>query len=446
MRLVRACAVAVAVTSCGGQSPFFGGSAVARAAGQELSVERLAEIMGRARHLPLTADIAERLAHRWVEYTLFAQRVARGDSLLDPATVRRAMWAELDQQLVDAYYSRVLAERLRFDSAVVDSVYAAGEYRLVQHILVAVPSPARRDAARRRAERIRAAVAAGGSWVAASRQSDDTATRATAGSVGVIARGHVLPEFEEVAFRLAPGELSAVFETPAGFHIARRPPLAEVRSEFARGVYAALQQRVTDQFLDELAREWNIEVRPEAPRAMREAAGAPLRALRSRAVLGSHREGRFTVADFVRWLNVLSLDRQERVASAGDEALIEMARSMIRNEALVRAARAAGVAADSALEQEARLQLAGEIRLVRRALGLDSALAAAEAPAQRSRAAARAVDRYVEAYTRSLADVVVVPVFLAAALREDARWEVSERGILRAVERAREVRRAGVAP
>jgi peptidyl-prolyl cis-trans isomerase NIMA-interacting 1 len=44
------------------------------------------------------------------------------------------------------------------------------------------------------------------------------------GSLGGFTRGQMVPEFENVAFALAPGEVSEVFETSYGFHIVLRQP------------------------------------------------------------------------------------------------------------------------------------------------------------------------------------------------------------------------------
>ena len=53
----------------------------------------------------------------------------------------------------------------------------------------------------------------------AKRFSADTASRAQGGELGWFRRGVMFKQFEDVAFRLRPGEISDVVETPFGFHI-----------------------------------------------------------------------------------------------------------------------------------------------------------------------------------------------------------------------------------
>ena len=70
---------------------------VATAGSQELSVERLGQIMGRTAQIPLEGpqgrEVAKNLANLWVDYQLLAQAAAAGDSLADPAAIDKAIEA-----------------------------------------------------------------------------------------------------------------------------------------------------------------------------------------------------------------------------------------------------------------------------------------------------------------------------------------------------------------
>lgn len=52
------------------------------------------------------------------------------------------------------------------------------------------------------------------------RDSKDPGSAREGGSLGVVDRGEMVPEFEAVIYKLKEGEISEVFETPFGFHIA----------------------------------------------------------------------------------------------------------------------------------------------------------------------------------------------------------------------------------
>ena len=62
---------------------------------------------------------------------------------------------------------------------------------------------------------------------AASRNSSCPSS-AQGGSLGGFVRGQMVPEFDEVAFNLAPGEISGIFETAYGFHIILRQETIQV--------------------------------------------------------------------------------------------------------------------------------------------------------------------------------------------------------------------------
>jgi peptidyl-prolyl cis-trans isomerase D len=234
----------------------------------KLTVDELASFLAQQPNLPLSRKFVERFAHRWMEYSLFAQHVATGDSLLDSATVVEANWLYMYQSISYQHYRRMMEERTGLDSAAVDSAYYAGEPRIVQHILIRKRqdmTPAEVSVARRRAERVRARLSEGASWARMNEQfNDDVAARKQGGSIGVLWRGTTVPEFDSVAFALAPGELSQVVETIFGFHIVRRPTLAEVWEEFRTEIESYVMRQMDSVYLARLEERRKVRVRSDA--------------------------------------------------------------------------------------------------------------------------------------------------------------------------------------
>lgn len=81
-------------------------------------------------------------------------------------------------------------------------------------------TPEAMAAARQRADSILAKLRAGADFAAMAKQySDDPGTKDQGGELGWFRRGQMVREFEQVAFRMRPGQISDVVKTPFGFHI-----------------------------------------------------------------------------------------------------------------------------------------------------------------------------------------------------------------------------------
>ncbi|MBN2376489.1 MAG: peptidylprolyl isomerase [Sedimentisphaerales bacterium] len=78
------------------------------------------------------------------------------------------------------------------------------------------------------------------------------------GDLGYFARGKMVQEFEDVVFNLSPGQISDVFQTEFGFHIAKvldkRPPLPaqleDVQQVIVRELTEHAQQKAMEDFVD----------------------------------------------------------------------------------------------------------------------------------------------------------------------------------------------------
>ena len=113
----------------------------------------------------------------------------------------------------------------------------------VRHILIAVPQGAdsKTDAAAKaKAEDLLKQIKSGGNFAElAGKYSDDPGSKTQGGELGWLDRGKTVPEFDKVAFSLAPGQTSDVIKTQFGYHIlqvedkktAHERPLDEVKPE-----------------------------------------------------------------------------------------------------------------------------------------------------------------------------------------------------------------------
>lgn len=87
------------------------------------------------------------------------------------------------------------------------------------------------------------------------------------GDLGFFPRGQMVEEFESVVFSMKPGEVSDIFRSPFGFHIAKvyeiRPegylPLQEVRAQIEEALYAEKRRRVVEQYLDKLRAQADVQ-------------------------------------------------------------------------------------------------------------------------------------------------------------------------------------------
>ncbi len=449
MRRLAAAAGVLALLGCGGVRDMFSAhtDAVAIVGDRTLGAERVADLFVRSRALTVQSDVMARFGHLWVNYVLFADRVLAGDSLLDSASVETANWPAIHQILIGRFHEQMVGRGVSLDSTRLDSVYRAGDLRLIRHVLIKTDtgmSAAQRDAKRLQAERIRAQLAAGGSWERANQANEDVNAKGQQGTVGVIARGETVGPFDAAAFALAPGELAPVTETPFGFHVLRRPALSEVRGPYQQGVEQRLVARLDSTYLADLPKRLHLKVRSNAPATVRDVARDPMEARQSHQVLGSFDGGRFTAGDLARWFDVLPPRMQEQIPGASDDDLKSFVQALSRNAMLLAETHTAGVRLTDEEMGRLRSGLASELTALKHALGLDS-LAAADTAGRRSRAelAAKKVDAYLDRIADNPQTLVPVPPPLADRLREKGRWRVYPAGVQRAFDMAR-VRKAAL--
>ena len=135
----------------------------------------------------------------------------------------------------------------------------------------ALSKAAREELEKRRklAEELRAKAAAGADFAALARQhSEDPSSREQGGSLGTFARNSHTRAFDEAAFALKPGVVSAVVQTEYGFHVikltskdaARAQTLSEAKPEIRRLLLAEREAVKLTQSLKEIRHKAKVRI------------------------------------------------------------------------------------------------------------------------------------------------------------------------------------------
>ncbi|HXH62559.1 MAG TPA: peptidylprolyl isomerase, partial [Gemmatimonadales bacterium] len=320
----------------------------ARAAGAVLSADTLSHLAVQVKGMPLQTDALTRLANVWIDYTLFADALAREVNLQDTALIAEATWPVISQIKWERFHDRLAANRPHLAPKQVDSAYNAGALRDFQHILLQVPpnsAPTVDAQKKRQIEGILRQVNAahGTNFAQLARKYSDDGTKASGGDLGLAPRGKYVRQFEDAAWQLGPGDVSAVVRSPFGYHIIRRPPLAEVRDSFAVGLQDALNQHLDSIYLAGVENGRKIEVVSRAAARVREAVQNLDEAIHSRDVLVSYRGGAFRVSDLARWLRALDPKIIQSMPQASDDQVGQMLRALTERNILLEQADSAKV-------------------------------------------------------------------------------------------------------
>ncbi len=423
---------------------------VARAGSQELSVTRLAELLGSSQ-VPLDPqrgkDIARAVANVWVDYQLLGRAAARNDSLTDVEKIDDALWAEISQMRSQKWYEQVSKTWGTPDSAT-EAKYNQGELLAARHILFPVPpeglTQASQDSIRARAERVRAQVTSANFGTLALQYGSD-GTKDRGGSLGVFAPGQMVPEFERAVTALQPGQIApGLVRTQFGWHIIQRMPYADARVDFEQAYVASFSDRKQAKYLEDLEKAGNIVVKDNAA-SVAKAVAANLEGNReNRTVIATSKAGDFTAARLARWIRAFPPQAQiaQQIQQQPDSMIPTFIKAIVRNELVLLQADSAKVTLDSAELAGVRGTFTNAVIASWRNLNVDPSTLndSGSTPADRERIAAARIDRYVDELLAERARFIPIQEPLQTVLRDKYEAKINEAGLERAVERAMRVR------
>jgi len=449
MRRLAFLVMGLALTGCSALRDAFTAhpEEAARAAGQSLSVERLAEIASRAKGLPLQPPNLNQLASTYVDFTLFAMAMADGQSFSDTALVARAMWPVVSQLKFSHFQDRLTASQQPSDREI-DSLYAAGNLRAFQHLLITVPQSAAPPVVQQKQAQAnalwRSLVGSGGGNFAAvaQRSSEDPGSKSAGGYLGVTPRGRFLAQFEDAAWQLSPGAMSGVVRSPVGFHIIRRPPLAEIRDSFADGARQAIMMRFDSTYLANLSTQRRIRISGKVGETVRAGMQDLDAAGRSGARLASYRGGDFRLKDLVRWLYAINPRYAQAMPMATDSQIAQLVERLVQRDLALQQAESAKVDLTDSEWVEVRVEFDSSLAILGSMLRFTPAMLHDSATTKegRERFMMARVNDYFDRLVSGQAQFFPVPPLLGQWLREHSTWSIDASGVQRAAERATALR------
>lgn len=420
----------------------------ARAENQELSVNRLSELLGNTTlQIPVNRETANILTELWTNYQLLGIAAARGDTLNDPKLIDQAALGITSNIRLRRFMESV-AKSFKADSASETSYnQAAGGLFVARHILFKFPDNAtdkQKDSVKKRAEAILPQVTAVNFAAMAKKYSQDPGSAQRGGSLGAFHQGDMVKQFSDGVAALKPGQVSGLIESPYGYHIILRPTYAEAKAEYDASFSQTATQRAESLYVAKLDSDMKITVKPNAATTAKGAA-RELAAHRSDDdAIASFKGGNLSVGRFVQWVESYppGMRIPQQLAQAPDSLVRNFVLSVARNEVMLKKADSAGIKMSPEETQQLHNEFTNLVTSIWQQMGVDPKQLAdsAKSAPERERLAASRVDTYLDRVMAGQAQPISVPVPVQMVATTKFKSKTYPAGIDRAVERATRLR------
>jgi hypothetical protein len=445
--IALAAVAAFALSACSGLKDALNAHTdwVARAGSAELSVAKLATLLGKSR-APIRKDIAKSIANVWVDYQLLGVAAAHGDSLNDPKLIDEAMWPAIANLKAKKWYDVVSKGWGVEDTAAAQRQWESGQILAADHILLLTQgmNDAQKADVKKKADALRAKVTPANFAATATKNSQDQQSARQGGSLGIFPKGSMVPEFEKALVALKPGEISPVIQTQYGYHIIHRPTYEQVKSQLlvaSKGRSVAVAEST---YLAKLEQNGKIEVKKDAPTVVRALGNDPDAYRRDKTVLATSTAGKFTTSRLVGWLETLPPQARvlDQIKQSPDSLLVQLVRNFVKNELVLKQADSAKVQIDPAEMAQLHASFTNAVRSAWAQLGVMPASLAdsAKSDGEREKLAAKRIDGYFARMVQEQAPFVAVPTPLSNILREKFKYSFNDAGFDRAVQEAAKIR------
>ncbi|MEO5904654.1 MAG: peptidylprolyl isomerase [Gemmatimonadaceae bacterium] len=420
---------------------------VAKAADQELTISRLATLMGNSK-APLRKDVANAVVDAWTNYQLAGEAAVSNDSLNDTKKIDDAMWAVIANVKAKKWYDLVSKTWKAPDATAAEAAFNNNQMLAASHILLLTTdtTPTGKATVKKKIDAIRSQVNSANFADMAKKNSQDPQSAVKGGALGVFPRGAMVKEFDQTAAALKPGEISPVIQTQFGYHIIRRPLFSEVKADFVNAMQQGGVQAAESTYLASLESGAKLEVKPGQAAAIRAVVENPVAHKDDNTVLATSSIGKFTAAKLAKWMSTFPAQAgiQERVKSAPDSLLPVFVKNFVRNELVLHSADSAKLGPDSAQLAQIRGMFKSSLTNAWTQLNLDpkNLEAAAKSKGDRAKLAGQRVEDYINKLLAQQAQYVDVTEPVQAVLREKYDYTIRAENLDKVLLEAAKVRLA----
>ena len=422
----------------------------AKAANQELSVTRLADLLGNAKvPVPITKENAGIVADLWVNYQLLAHAAAITDSLNDKKAIDQAV-QPITKNMLLRKFTDTLVKSFKVDSGS-EATYnqAAGDLYAARHILFAFPPAAtqtQKDSVRKKAESVLATVNNANFAQMADKYTSDPSGKGKGGSLGVYDKGGMVAPFANGVAALKPGQIGpSLVESTYGFHIVQRLQFDQVdKADYAQKYSTAAVNKADSVYLAGIDKAANIEVKPNAAALAKSSVADPVKHRKDNSVLATFKGGDLTAAEFLGWVETMPPQMQvsRQLPQLPDSVVKRFVSSIAQREVMLQKADSAKVTLSAEDRTQLYAQFSQLVTTLWQQLGVDpKALAdSAKTAPERERLAANRVESYIDRILGGQAQPVPVPQPLANVLQAKYESSINTAGVERSVQGAQKIR------
>lgn len=429
---------------------------LARAAGQELSIDRAAGLFALNARIPAQPDVVNAIANLWIDYTLLATAVAK-DSTLNAINLDPIIEPYIEQEVVWRLRDKVIKVDTALDDTRLRTMFekdGTGATVKARHVLLRLPgdaTPAQRDSVTKLAQLIRDRARKGEDFAGLAKQySQEPGAAQSGGDLGYFGKGQMVAPFEQAAFAMKVGEVSDIVETPFGLHVIKvedrkLPDFEQAKTGFREEAKNRLIQESEQAYVKSLTDTMGIAVQPGSYEVVRELAKKTTIDVTGRAArrkLVEYKTGDVTAGDYARFLQRLQPQQRTMIVTQSDDNLKQLLEGLARNEILVAEAGRQKLEVPKqqldSVRNEIRTQLRNAIR--------DAQLGNIKPNAGESmdEAVSRTVMTLLEGNIRG--DRPVIPLGpISYSLREQYGGQVFERAVAETVQKVEQARAANPA-